>query len=126
MIVCLFIKVQSNLKQMLNMPKHQTLDTNTQSAALHHLRAQVTQSYHSCTIDKNIISAPLNCEIIKLLSKYSHFIGTIREKSSIAIQILKKFIKIASVPKIILQFWDTNNIFVSSIDCTFCQFKILI
>jgi len=32
--------VQTNLKQMLSMPKHQTLDMNGQSAAIQHLRMQ--------------------------------------------------------------------------------------
>ena len=34
-------QVQTNLKQMLAMPKHNTLDINGQNVALHHLRMQV-------------------------------------------------------------------------------------
>jgi hypothetical protein len=34
--------VQNNLKQMLNLPKHQTLDTHAQNTAIHHLRMQVS------------------------------------------------------------------------------------
>ena len=41
MIMIMIIKVQNNLKQMLNIPKHQTLDNQTQNAAIHHLRMQV-------------------------------------------------------------------------------------
>ena len=33
--------VQTNLKQMLSMPKHQTLDMNGQNTAIQHLRMQV-------------------------------------------------------------------------------------
>ena len=40
--------VQTNLKQMLNMPpKHNTLDINGQNMALQHLRMQVSQTIQS-------------------------------------------------------------------------------
>ena len=42
--------MQTNLKQMLAMPKHNTLDMNGQNMAIQHLRSQVRRFSYSLLI----------------------------------------------------------------------------